>query len=104
MFANAVLQEDGVGTAIQAIYRDLEYAKTLARQRSIASSTPFSPKPSPKNADEPEASDDLDDIEEWTFVGDDTDIDISKRVRDRAISDIDMLPGRLHENIGVGES
>jgi len=104
MFANTVLQEDGVGTAIQAIYRDLEYAKTIARQRSIASSTPFSPKPSPNNADEPEASDDHDDIEEWTFVGDETDIDISKRVRNRAISDIDMLPGRLHENIEVEES
>lgn len=42
-------QEDGVGTAIQAVYRDLEYAKTLARQRSIASSTPFSPKPDRKS-------------------------------------------------------
>lgn len=84
------LQEDGVGTAIQAIYRDLEYAKTLARQRSIASSTPFSPKPSPNNADEAEATDDLDDIEEWTFVGDDTDIDISKRVRERTASDADL--------------
>jgi sterol 3beta-glucosyltransferase len=99
-----IRSEDGVGTAIQAVYRDLEYAKTIARQRSIASSTPFSPKPSPNNADEPEASDDHDDIEEWTFVGDETDIDISKRVRNRAISDIDMLPGRLHENIEVEES
>lgn len=90
-------QEDGVGTAIQAVYRDLEYAKTLARQRSIASSTPFSPKPSPKNDDDPEAGDDLDDIEEWTFVGDDTDVDITKGVRGRAISDVDiMLPERLN--------
>lgn len=80
-FQANIQQEDGVGTAIQAIYRDLEYAKTLARQRSIASSTPFSPKPSPKNDDDPEAGDDLDDIEEWTFVGDDTDIEITKGVQ-----------------------
>ena len=64
-------QEDGVDTAIQAIYRDLEYAKTLARQRSNASSTPFSPTPSATVAGH-EADDDVADIEDWTFVGDDT--------------------------------
>lgn len=56
-----------MATAIQALYRDLEYAKTLARRRSIASSTPFSPMPSAKVSDE--TDDDRDDIEEWTFVG-----------------------------------
>ena len=78
-------------TAIQAIYRDLEYAKTLARQRSIVSSTPFSPTPSAKTVAEQE-EDDMDDSEEWTFVGDDTEIDVSRRLRDRAVSDVDMLP------------
>ncbi|XHF97473.1 Sterol 3-beta-glucosyltransferase [Aspergillus wentii] len=87
-----IRNEDGVGTAIQAIYRDLEYAKTLARQRSIASSTPFSPTPSAKVSGGQEPDDD--DIEEWTFVGDDTDIDISKRVRSRAVSEVDMIPDR----------
>ena len=38
-----------------------------------------------------DAGDDIDDIEEWTFVGEDTDIDISKRVRDRAASDAEFL-------------
>ncbi|GMF89622.1 unnamed protein product [Aspergillus oryzae] len=84
-------QENGVDTAIQAIYRDLEYAKTLARQRSIVSSTPFSPTPSAKTTAEQE-EDDVDDSEEWTFVGDDTEIDVSRRLRDRAVSDADMLP------------
>ena len=32
------------------------------------------------------------DSEEWTFIGDDMDIDISKRMRDRAISDASLLP------------
>ncbi|THC91878.1 hypothetical protein EYZ11_008655 [Aspergillus tanneri] len=87
-----IRSENGVETAIQAVYRDLEYAKTLARQRSIVSSTPFSPTPSAKTIAEQEEDDGMTDSEEWTFVGDDTDIDISRRVRDRAISDADMLP------------
>jgi sterol 3beta-glucosyltransferase len=90
-----VEQEDGVATAIQAIYRDLEYAKTLARQRSIVSSTPFSPTPSAKTVAEQEVDDDVTDSEEWTFIGDETDIDISRRVRGRAVSDVDMLPEPL---------
>ena len=79
-----------MATAIRSLYRDLEYAKTLARQRSLASSTPFSPTPSARMSPD-DAGDDIDDIEEWTFVGEDTDIDISKRVRDRAASDAEFL-------------
>lgn len=29
-----MLQENGVKTAIEALYRDLEYAKTLSRQKT----------------------------------------------------------------------
>ncbi|KAL4872368.1 sterol 3-beta-glucosyltransferase [Aspergillus spectabilis] len=86
-----IRSEDGVATAIQAIYRDLEYATTLTRQRLSVSSTPFSPSSIGKT-DDPNADDD---IEEWTFVGDDSDIDFSKRVRDRAVSDADNLPERF---------
>lgn len=79
-----------MATAIKALYRDLEYAKTLVRQRSIASSTPFSPTPSAQTS--PDGGDeDLDDIEEWTFVGDEGGIDISQRMRDRAASDADNM-------------
>ncbi|KAJ5130588.1 uncharacterized protein N7515_006627 [Penicillium bovifimosum] len=85
-----IRNEDGVATAIQALYRDLEYAKTLARQKSLASSTPFSPTPMAK-ASPDGGDDDLDDIEEWTFIGDETGIDISKRMRERAASDADRL-------------
>lgn len=90
-----IRSEDGVATAIQSLYRDLEYAKTLARQRSNISSTPFSPTPSAK-ASPDHADDDIDDIEEWTFVGDD--IDLSKRVRDRAASaasDVDKMASSM---------
>lgn len=64
-----IRNEDGVATAIQSLYRDLEYAKTLAKQRSIVSSTPFSPTPSAK-ASPYHDDDEVDDIEEWTFVSD----------------------------------
>lgn len=89
-----------MATAIQSLYRDLEYAKTLARQRSNASATPFSPTPSAK-ASPDHADDDIDDIEEWTFIGDDTDNDLSKRVRERAasaasaVSDVDRMASSM---------
>ncbi|KAJ6166492.1 hypothetical protein N7470_001939 [Penicillium chermesinum] len=87
-----IRSEDGVATAIQSLYRDLEYAKTLAQQRSNMSSTPFSPTPSAQTLTE-QGDEEVDDIEEWTFVGDDTEvnINISKRMRERAASDADPM-------------
>ncbi|KAJ5693046.1 hypothetical protein N7462_002469 [Penicillium macrosclerotiorum] len=85
-----IRNEDGVATAIQSLYRDMEYAKTLAQQRSIASSTPFSPTPSAK-ASPDHADDDVDDIGDWTFVDDENDIEILKRMRDRAASEAEKL-------------
>ncbi|OJJ51389.1 hypothetical protein ASPZODRAFT_55956 [Penicilliopsis zonata CBS 506.65] len=83
-----IRSEDGVATAIQALYRDLEYAKTLARQRSIASATPFSPTPTTTVAEQETSGDDLADIEEWTFVDDDADADLARKVRDRGAPDL----------------
>ena len=60
--------------AIQTIYRDLEYAKTLIKAR-----TPGSYNPS--NAALPE--DDFGDIEEsWTFIGAESDPELLKRTQD----------------------
>jgi sterol 3beta-glucosyltransferase len=59
-------QEDGVGTAIQCIYRDLEYAKSLIKGRNG------------KTVD-----DSLEDSEEsWTFIGDDGDPELVRRIHD----------------------
>lgn len=96
--SNCFIQEDGVATAIQALYRDLEYAKTLVRQRSIASSTPFSPTPSARTSPD-EGDDDLDDIEEWTFIGDEGGIDISKRMRDLAASDAEQKSSKCSNDL-----
>jgi sterol 3beta-glucosyltransferase len=75
-----------VSNAIQAIYRDLEYAKTLVRQRSNASATSLGPAAAVSDARLPGANldDDLVAIEEtWTLVGDDTEIDIPSENKDR---------------------
>ncbi|KAI9754072.1 MAG: oxygen-dependent protoporphyrinogen oxidase [Chaenotheca gracillima] len=58
-----IRKENGVDNAIQAIYRDLEYAKTLIKKRGMAT-------------DEP-----LEDSEEsWTFIGDDSDPELVRRI------------------------
>lgn len=56
-------QENGVATAIQAIYRDLEYAKTLIKNRA-------------SNTD----NDPVGDEESWTFIGDENDPELARRI------------------------
>jgi sterol 3beta-glucosyltransferase len=74
----------------------MEYAKTLARQRSIASSTPFSPTPSAL-ASPDHADDDVDDIEEWTFVGDENEMDLTKRMRGLSASDREKVASAMFQ-------
>ena len=60
--------------AIQAIYRDLEYAKTLIKARAAGS------KGSTATALE---DDEFTNIEEnWTFIGDDSDPELKMRIQD----------------------
>lgn len=62
-------------TAIQAIYRDLEYAKTLIKPRTVGR----------KDSSTDNLQDDgfAEDIEEsWTFIGDESDPELQKRIRD----------------------
>ena len=59
-------QENGVDTAIQSIYRDMEYAKSLIKTR-----------------DGKTADDALEESEEsWTFIGDDNDPELVRRIHD----------------------
>ncbi len=58
------MQEHGVDNAIQAIYRDLDYAKSLIKKRGAHA-----------------ADDDHDDFEEaWTFIGDESDPELARRI------------------------
>jgi hypothetical protein len=63
-----------VEVAIQAIYRDLEYAKTLIKANASSS----------KGANAAALDDDeFGNIEEsWTFIGDDSDPELKKRIHD----------------------
>ena len=56
--------EDGVGMAVQAIYRDLEYARSLIKHQ----------KEMVKNGEGLELG------ENWTFIGDESDPDLRKRI------------------------
>ena len=61
-------------TAIQAIYRDLEYAKTLIKKRNILAAG--------EGATKAQLDDELAAIEEnWTFIGDESDSELTKRIR-----------------------
>lgn len=103
-----IRREDGIANAIQAIYRDLEYAQTLSYRRSLASSTPFSPTPSPKggakNDEESTIEDDLDDTE-WTLVDEDlgTNNNLSNVVREGAVYNAGMPAERVRSKGPSGE-
>ncbi|KAI9641319.1 Sterol 3-beta-glucosyltransferase [Ciborinia camelliae] len=61
-----IRKENGVDTAIQCIYRDMEYAKSLIKGKEGKS-----------------VDDTLEDTEEsWTFIGDDNDPELIKRIHD----------------------
>ena len=80
-------QEDGVGTAIKAIYRDLEYAKTLIKHRRDS------------------ATDDMasDANDEWTFIGDESDPELARRIADREPrKSLQVGEGRGRQSLDLG--
>ncbi|KAH0558394.1 hypothetical protein GP486_004947 [Trichoglossum hirsutum] len=60
-----IRSEDGVEAAVKAIYRDLEYAKSLIKKRGV---------------DPEDAQDDSE--ESWTFIGDEGDPELQRRIAD----------------------
>lgn len=69
-FTKPLSQEDGVGNAIKAIYRDMEYAKTLVQKRES-----LAYKSSGDGSEDTDNDDDEEDVEveEWTLVDNDSD-------------------------------
>ncbi|KAL9003772.1 MAG: hypothetical protein Q9188_003377 [Gyalolechia gomerana] len=61
-----IQKENGVATAIQAIYRDLEYAKTLIKHRALINHDNDVSGPG--------------DEESWTFIGDEADPELARRI------------------------
>lgn len=63
--------ENGVQTAIKALYRDMEYAKTLIQRKAEKSAAPVA------DADEKDADDGEEEAEEsWTFVESESEADL----------------------------
>ncbi|WEW60514.1 Sterol 3-beta-glucosyltransferase [Emydomyces testavorans] len=80
LLGEKIRKENGVEKAIQALYRDLEYAKTLVRRRSMAAASPSAPAPlGESRTGKQDWEEDLAGIEEtWTLVGHpDTDMELS---------------------------
>jgi sterol 3beta-glucosyltransferase len=71
--ALTLVQETGVQTAIQAIYRDLDYAKSLVKARATLAGV---------TGDADVALDEIDIEESWTFIGDESDPDLQKQIQD----------------------
>lgn len=61
-----IRKENGVATAIQAVYRDLEYAKTLIKHRALIDTDNDVSGPG--------------DEESWTFIGDEADPELARRI------------------------
>ena len=82
MLTRSTQQEHGVQNAIQAIYRDLEYAKTLvkARHKHTAQAGQSSKGTSPDGTLDDDLAADIE--ESWTFIGDESDPELQRRVRE----------------------
>jgi sterol 3beta-glucosyltransferase len=79
-----IRQENGVENAINAIYRDLDYAKTLIRRRDLRLG----------------GEDEEDDNEEsWTFVENDSDVEVIRGTGD-ALSFPSSAAGSRHPSLG----
>lgn len=96
-----IRREDGVAAAIQAIYRDLEYAKTLIRARRRASAT-APPDQNVAVTALQDVEDDLAGIEEtWTFIGDESDPELQRRIKD---FDLGQMPRSSTSSRSVSRS
>lgn len=82
-----IRKEDGVGTAIKAIYRDLEYAKTLIKHRTDL------------------AGDDTADgvNDEWTFIGDESDPELVRQIAEwEPRRSLQIGEGRGRQSLDLG--
>ncbi|OAP58917.1 hypothetical protein AYL99_06214 [Fonsecaea erecta] len=82
LLGEQIRQENGVQTAIQAIYRDLEYARSLVRARA-AIQQPGAAAGGAAGLTAVDLLDEGGDTEEsWTFIGDESDPNIQRRLQE----------------------
>ena len=86
-------QENGVQTAIQAIYRDLEYARSLVKARAAMQQQSAAADAAGLTAID--LLDEAGDFEEsWTFIGDESDPELQRRIQEWDLSGNGPIPVR----------
>ncbi|KAI1848441.1 hypothetical protein JX266_005747 [Neoarthrinium moseri] len=86
VLGEAIRKDNGVDTAIQCIYRDLEYARSLI----VAKAGKHHVK-SGKESDSSPLSEDEDEEESWTFVGNGDDVDPELVVKKSALAEAEQI-------------
>ncbi|KAF3013071.1 Sterol 3-beta-glucosyltransferase [Neopestalotiopsis sp. 37M] len=87
VLGEAIRKENGVDTAIQAIYRDLEYARSLV----VAKAGKHQASKQGKEATSDSASEDEEEEESWTFVGNDDDFETELIASKSALVEAEQL-------------
>ncbi|KAH8645806.1 glycosyltransferase family 28 domain-containing protein [Xylariales sp. PMI_506] len=87
VLGESIRKDNGVDTAIQCIYRDLEYARSLI----VAKAEKHPQSRSRKDADAAHLSDDEDEEESWTFVGSGEDVDPELVVKKSALAEAEQV-------------
>ncbi|KIW88993.1 uncharacterized protein Z519_10477 [Cladophialophora bantiana CBS 173.52] len=96
LLGEQIRKENGVQTAIQAIYRDLEYAKSLVKARAaIQQQGAVAAAAGAAGLTAIDLLDEGGDIEEsWTFIGDETDPDMQRRIQEWDTTGTGHIPVR----------
>lgn len=84
-----IRSENGVDNAIEAMYRDLEYAKTLIRRKVMG-----------RGQDGVDEAQDDEEEESWTFIGNDSDPELQRQICEW--SPAQLAEGRRKERDGRG--
>ncbi|OCT47410.1 Sterol 3-beta-glucosyltransferase [Cladophialophora carrionii] len=83
LLGEMIRKENGVQTAIQAIYRDLDYAKSLVSARAAIQQQSAATAAGAAGLTAVDLLDEGGDIEEsWTFIGDESDPELQRRMQE----------------------
>ncbi|KIW74697.1 hypothetical protein Z517_11467 [Fonsecaea pedrosoi CBS 271.37] len=95
LLGEQIRKENGVQTAIQAIYRDLEYARSLVRARAAIQQRGAAAAAGEADGLTAIDLDEGGNIEEsWTFIGDESDPDIQRRIQEWDTTGTGPTPAR----------
>ncbi|KAI1338154.1 glycosyltransferase family 1 protein [Xylariaceae sp. FL0016] len=85
VLGETIRKENGVDTAIQSVYRDMEYAKSLVKSKAGKNAAAARGAASPDGT----AVDDESEEESWTFVGGNDEVDPELVVKKSALSEME---------------